>query len=357
MAHIIAPDLARPVGEAEIEQEPRRLDGARAEIDRAAALPPVEAAAAVDHGRDAARAIPLQPVHHALRPDLGAVAHGVGQVGHVHAGLGAGAAALVAIAASDAGRAGRTVLLLEIPRDHRRGRVGGADPEPGAGGRHDLGRAVARHRGQGVAAAGIPRIVRRARDADEALHALVEGQQVVEGQRPVATLAGLGAEREVAPAGARHEGAPVQGRAADPRAAVVGAERFGGRAAAEALLRPVDLVGERLVEGEGGGREIRPGLQRHDREARRGEPGEDGRAARARADHHRVHDRVLGVGPLPVESHRTGSRAFGSQGSGGPEARAKPGRPLASPSASVSPTPPAPIPEKPIRASAMGWAR
>ena len=78
----------------------------------------------------------------------------------------------------------------------------------------------------------------------------------------------------------------------------------GRRAAAQALLGPVDLVGQGLVEGEALRREIRPCLQGHDLQAGRGEARQQRRAARAGSDHDRVDGVVVAVGPHPPEVHR-----------------------------------------------------
>ena len=340
-----------------MQQQPRRLDGAGAEEDRAAALATLRPGVLIDHPGDPPVRAGLQAVDEGIGPDLGPAGERERQVGHVHRGLGAVAAALVAIAAVDAGVAQRTALGREIARDHGGRRVGPADAQGIAGARHDARRAVARHGREGVAPPGVPRVVRRPRDADEALHPLVERDEIRHAERPVDAFPALGVQAQVAGVGAGHEGAPVQGRAAHARAAVVGPERLRGRTAAEALVRPVDLVGQRLVEGEVLRREVGAGLQGDHAQAGRGEAREQRRAARARPDHHRIDGLVRAVGLHPVEVHRRASPRNGAGSHASRAPRPSPRKPGRSSASSPGRSPPAPMPEKPSRASAAGWAR
>ena len=317
MGHVVAPDLAARVRQPRMQQQPGRLDRAGAQEHGGAALPAVLAPGAIDHRRDPPGAVPLEAVHAALRPDLRARGHGLRQVGHVHAGLGADAAALVAVAAVDAGMARPVAGLLEIPRHHRDRPVADAHAQRRAPGRHHLRRGVARHRGQGVTARRLPRVRLRPRHADERLHFLVIRPQFLVAERPVGADALFAAQPQVPRVRARRVGAPVQGGAADARAAVVGAERFRRAAGAQPLAEPVD-VGRDLVGHEILRVPVPPGLQRHHPQPRPRQPRQQRGAARARADHHRVHYVVQAVARHPVQLHGIAPAGAGSQGSASP---------------------------------------
>ena len=129
MGHVIAADLARPVAHPGMKQQARRLDRTRAKNHGPAALPLVRFTFAVDHGGHPAGRVALEAVDETRRPDLRARRDRAGQVGHVHARLGAVAAALMAGAAADAslsrGRAG----CREIVRDDGGRRIGGEDAD------------------------------------------------------------------------------------------------------------------------------------------------------------------------------------------------------------------------------------
>ena len=141
-----------------MKKKARRLDGTRAEEHGTAALPPIDTALAIDNRRDAAAPVALHLMDEAGRADLGTGHHGPGQVGHVHAGLGAVAATLVTRAASDASLPDRGIGWRDVVRHDGGGCVTGSDPELSAGGAHRVGRSVAGHRRQRIAPTRIPRV-------------------------------------------------------------------------------------------------------------------------------------------------------------------------------------------------------
>ena len=256
------------------------------------------------------------------RADLGTGHHGPRQVGHVHAGLGAVAATLVTRAASDAGLPDGGIGWRDVVR-HDGGRcVAGSDPELSAGGAHRVGRSVAGHRRQRVAPIRIPRVGWRPGHADEALDARVERAQFIDGDRPIRTDPLFGLQAQVARVGARHEGAPMQGGAADSDTAVIGPEGLRGVAGAQPLPEPIELGGRNLVRRVLARFPVSPGFQRYDLETRFGEPGQKRRAARAGAHHDGIDHLVGAVAFHTGEVHgATRPLASGSQGSRSPAPR------------------------------------
>jgi len=210
MRHEIAPDLAARIGDAEIEQQARRLDAAGAQENSRAALAIRLVALMIDDCADPAAAVELERHHPGVGTDLGAMCDREGQVGRVHAGLGGGAATLMARAAIDAGLALPPMRLRAIARDQRGGCVGGGDAYRRTASRHRIGRSVAGDRRICVAARGVPRIVRRAGYAGEMLDLSDVADQFGVIDRPVRALAGQRLELQVARIGAGAEGAPVQ---------------------------------------------------------------------------------------------------------------------------------------------------
>ena len=216
-----------------MQQQAGRLDGAGAQEQGAAALLAVHAGlVAIDHRRDLAGQVALDAVHEARRADLGAVNDGLRQVRDVHAGLRPDPAALVAVAAVDAGLADCAVGLGGIAG--QQGGRGGGSPDTqcctsllhGAGGGVEGG---GRH---GVAAGRVPGIVRRAGDADGGFNLLDGADKPGVVDRPVAAHAVIAVDTQVARVRTGAEGAPVEGGTPDARAAVVGAEGLGRVAAA-----------------------------------------------------------------------------------------------------------------------------
>ena len=125
--HVVAADLAAAVRQAEVQQQARRFHRTGAQEHRPAALPVVHAVMPVDDRGHAAGRVPLDTMDGAARADLRAGRHRLRQVGHVHAGLGADAAALMAVAAIQAGMAQGAVRLLHRPGQHGRRGVAMAD--------------------------------------------------------------------------------------------------------------------------------------------------------------------------------------------------------------------------------------
>ncbi len=110
-----------------MEEQARRLDGTRAKEHGTATLPPIDAALAIDHRRDAAGLVALDVVDEAGGADLGTGHHGLRQVSDVHAGLRAIATSLVACAAIHASLPDGSIGLREVAR-HDGGRcIAGPD--------------------------------------------------------------------------------------------------------------------------------------------------------------------------------------------------------------------------------------
>ena len=221
MRHEVASDLAARIGDAKVEEQPRRLHPAGAQEDGRAALAMILVTLSIDDRADPAAAVELERHHARLRANLGTVRDCKGQIGGIHAGLGGGATALVTGTAIDAGLPLSPMRLIAIARDQCCRRVGGGDANCRTAPCHRIGRSVAGDRRIGVAARGVPRIVGRAGYACEMLDLADVADQFGVIDRPVRTLAGQRLELQVARIGAGAEGAPVQCRSADAHTRIV----------------------------------------------------------------------------------------------------------------------------------------
>lgn len=288
MRHEIAPHLAAGVGQPKVEQQARCFHAAGAQEHARATLAQFASILLIDHRADHATGVTLDIDDPAIGSQLGTVRAGQRQPGGIDTRLGAVAATLMTGAAVVAGRAHAVVRLLMRPGHQCGRRIGGGDAQRAATALHRVGRCIALRRRIGVAALGIPRIVRRPGHADELLDAAEIGQQLFMRDRPVhAALPGLRRQAQVALVRTRAEGAPMQGGTTQARPGVVGAKCGWRLPAAEALFHPVD-AGRQLIGQMGRRAEGRTRLQHHHRKTSLREPCSQWAAPCPASYHHHI---------------------------------------------------------------------
>jgi len=105
VGHEVAADLSGGVGDVPEEELAWGFDGTGAEEDSVAMLAVLLVIAGVEYGGDVAGGVAFDAGDEGAVADLCSGGEGCGEVSDVHAGLGTVAAALVTVAAMDAGLA------------------------------------------------------------------------------------------------------------------------------------------------------------------------------------------------------------------------------------------------------------